>query len=358
MDNLNAVLHQMGVFGIELRKRDLDVIYALPGSLNEGKKKTCGKGGKDWFRFYLFRPNRGGSFITGSFGTYRHGGSWQKVDNDFAPLNAAERERQRQERVEKARQAAAERACEIANARADAAIHWRRGEREGRSPYLERKGVQGESCRYLARQLVLRWPARDSREPDTVVRLPEGTLMLPLIRYDLPRDEALRGLQFIRPDGQKVYLRGFDKQGAALRLGTVEDDTPLLLVVEGYATGLTVRAALDRRLPVFVAFDAGNLAHVVPLLRELHPGVRILICADDDWKTVDQRSQRLNNPGRTAARAIARQVSGVDMVYPVFDNARRGEKDTDFDDLRTREGLEVARRQLEGAVRMMERVHG
>ncbi|WP_395351039.1 toprim domain-containing protein [Variovorax sp. UC122_21] len=358
MDNLNAVLRQMEAFGIELRRPPgLDDVARIQ-AMKEGKRTTIGKGGKAWFKFYIFRPRSGGSFITGSFGSYKHGGSWEKVDNHFAPLDAGERERERQERAEAIRRAAAERADEIANARADAAIHWRAGKREGQSPYLERKGVQGESCRYLARQLVLRWPARDSRQPDTVVRLPEGTLMLPLIRYDLPREEALRGLQFIRPDGQKVYLRGFDKQGAALRLGTVEDDTQLLLVVEGYATGLTVRMALDHRLPVFVAFDAGNLAHVVPLLRELHPDVRILICADDDWKTVDQRTQRLNNPGRTAARAIARQVTGVDMVYPVFDNTRRGEKDTDFDDLRTREGLEVARRQLEGAVQMMERVHG
>jgi len=357
MDNLNAVLHQMEAFGIELRDVDKGRIASLGGSAHEGKRKTCGKKGKDWFKLYVFRPQSGGSYITGSFGTYRHGGSWEKVEHDWAPLSEADRERQARERAAAAQRAAAERAAEIANARMDAAIHWRQGVKEGLSPYLQNKGVVGESCRYLPQPLTLRWPGREG-EPDTVVRLPAGTLLLPLVRYDLPREEALRGIQFIRPDGQKVYLRGFDKPGSSLRLGTVEASTQLLLVVEGYATGLTVRTAIERRFPVYVAFDAGNLAHVVPLLRELHPELRILICADDDWQTKDQRTQRLTNPGRAAAKAIAKQVPGVDVIYPVFDDARRELKDTDFNDLQMRQGLEVVQRQLETVVRMMERVHG
>ena len=131
-----------------------------------------------------------------------------------------------------------------------------------------------------------------------------------------------------------------------------------MLVVEGYATGLTVRMALERELPVYVAFDAGNLAHVVPLLRELHADVRMLICADDDWRTRDPITGALTNPGRTAAKAIAKQVHGVDIVYPVFEAKRRQPGDTDFDDLRMRQGLAAVSRQLQGAVRMMERVHG
>ena len=351
MQNYEQVLHQMQEFGIELRQKD------LPLKIDTKKRITCGAKSKDWYRLYEFRPDAGGSYITGSFGTYRHGGSWQKVEVDWKPLSDAERERMARERAAKAAAAAAGRELEIANARLNAAQHWRQGQREGGSPYLERKGVQGEACRYLVAQLVLRWPG-DRGEPDTVVRLPAGTLMVPMIRYDLPREEALRGIQFIRPDGQKVFLRGFDKPGTALRLGEVDDFTPILLVVEGYATGLTVRTAIARRLPVFVAFDAGNLAHVVPLLRDLHPDVGILICADDDWQTREQRTQKLINPGRTAAKAIAKQVPGVDIVYPVFDDRKRGRKQTDFDDLRTLQGLEVVTRQLENALTMMERVHG
>jgi putative DNA primase/helicase len=115
--------------------------------------------------------------------------------------------------------------------------------------------------------------------------------------------------------------------------------------------------ATEQRFPVYVAFDAGNLAHVVPLLRELHPEVRMLICADDDWQTRDPITKKLNNPGRTAAKNIAKQVNGCDIVYPVFDGTRQ-HGDTDFDDLRIRQGLDAVKRQLLGAITMMERVHG
>lgn len=337
MDNLDAVLRQMEAFGVELQDKDEAAIRDLAGSSNEGKRKTCGKGGKDWFKFYVFRPDHGrATYITGSFGTYRHGGSWEKVEQDWAPLTAAERERKAAERA--AKLAAAAKAKEESKrlAAMRAVDLWHYAAKTGHSPYLERKGLQGEACRYLA----------------------DGTLVILMIRYDLPRDQAIQAAQRILPSGEKKYSYGFDKPGCALRLGLVDDATPLLLVVEGYATGLTVRAALDYRLPVYVAFDAGNLAHVVPMLRELHPEVRILVCADDDWQTRDPRTKQLNNPGRTAAKAIAKQVAAVDLVYPVFDNKTRQLGDTDFDDLRMRQGLEAVSRQLRGVVQMMERVHG
>ncbi|RIX74458.1 toprim domain-containing protein [Acidovorax cavernicola] len=335
MDNLNAVLHQMQDFGIELRRAPGPDDVQRIQDMKEGKRTTIGKGGKSWFKFYLFRPDKGGVYITGSFGTYRGGGSWEKVEQDWAPLSAAERERQARDRAEASARAAAEReeARRIAAMRAGELWHF--ASREGRSPYLERKGLQGEACRYL----------------------PDGTLVILMLRYDLPREQAVQAAQRIMPNGEKMYSAGFSKPGCSLRLGTVDDSTQLIAVVEGYATGLTVRTALDHQIPVYVAFDAGNLHHVVPMLRELHPDVRLLICADDDWLTRDPITKKLNNPGRTAAKAIAKRVPCVDIVYPVFDSTRqRG--DTDFDDLRLRQGIEAAARQLQGAVRMMERVHG
>lgn len=356
MDNLQQVLLQMSAFGIELREnRD------LPLKLDTRKSVTCGKGGKDWYKLYLFRRDQdkgGGAYIVGTFGTYRHGGASQKVDPGWVPLSPEERERRAAELREQRARAAAERRQEIENAAAEAIAIWRKGEKEGQSPYLERKGVAGEACRYLSNQLVLRWPG-DPGEEDTVVRLVAGTVLVPLLRYDMPKDRALRALQFIKPDGGKFYLRGMDKPGCCLRLGDIDAaTTPLLLVTEGYATGLTARAALDRAHPVFVALDAGNLAHVVPLLRSLYPITRILILADDDWKTREPVSGDLTNPGRTAARAIAKKVDGCDLVWPTFAAGTRGDKDTDYNDLQAREGLDAVRKQLAGVVEMMARRYG
>jgi putative DNA primase/helicase len=352
MDNYEEVLHQMQAFGIELQQKNLPLKFDTP------KKVTCGAKGKDWYRLYLFRPDRGGCFIVGTFGTYRHGGSSQKVDVNWSRLSDDERQRHARERKAAEERAVIARAAEVANAMADAGTLWRGAAREGVSPYLARKGLAGEACRYLPQGLVLRWPARRGSERETIVRLPPGTLVVPLVRYDLTRDEALRGLQFIRPDGQKIYQRGFEKACCSLRLGIVDANTWLIIVVEGFATGLSCRLALDFRFPVFVAFDAGNLAHVVPMLRTLYADARLLICADDDWKTRDPATKVLNNPGRTIAKAIAKQVSGCDIVWPVLSPVDRRDKDTDFDDLRMREGLEVVQRQLGGVTRLLERAYG
>jgi len=331
MDNLQSVLLQMQQFGIELRDRD------LPLKLDTPRSVTCGAKGKDWYKLYTFRPDAGGSFVVGTFGTYRHGGSAQKVEVDWQPLSEAERERAKAERAAARARAEAKRREEAALAAMGAAELLARASRKGASPYLQRKGVDPEACRFL----------------------PDGTLVLPLMHYGMPLPDRLRGVQRILPDGRKLYTKGFDKPGCSCRLGKADPkSSALLMVCEGYATGLTARMATLRQHPVFVALDAGNLAHVVPLLRALYPRSRILVLADDDWQTRDPHTGELTNPGRTAARAVAKQVPGCDFVTPIFAAATRDRGDTDFNDLHAREGLDAVRRQLSGVVAAMARFYG
>jgi putative DNA primase/helicase len=193
---------------------------------------------------------------------------------------------------------------------------WATASREGESAYLVRKAVQAEACRYL----------------------PDGSIVIPLLRYDLPREQALQGVQQIWPDGAKRFTAGLAKKGTCVRLGHVVVGEPMLLC-EGYATGLTLRMAVDRRLPVFVALDAGNLLPVAELLRGLYPASKLLICADDDYRTD-------GNPGREKAHKASRAVAHCQYLYPIFRPGNRGPKDTDFNDLHVREGLGIVRRQL------------
>ena len=172
MDNYQDVLLQMKQFGIELRDKD------LPLKLDTPKSKTCGKGGKDWYKLYLFRRDRekgGGEYVVGTFGTYRHGGASQKVDVEWAPLSPEERARRAEELRAQRAKAAAERRAEIANAMAEAIDVWRRGVKDGHSPYLERKGVTGEACRYLAEPLVLRWPGEPGEDESVAIRGERGS---------------------------------------------------------------------------------------------------------------------------------------------------------------------------------------
>jgi putative DNA primase/helicase len=324
MDNYASVVHQMEAFGVEFTSRDLPLVIPTP------KRRTCGKKGKWWYWLQLFRPRNGGEYVVGKFGTYKHGGSECKVEIDWKPLSDAERARFKAEQAaagERAKLAKAEAAALAAMGAADL---WRRAAREGRSPYLERKGLVGEACRYL----------------------PDGTLVIPLLRYDYPREDALRAVQRILPDGFKSFTKGFSKSGSALRLGQGDPTTELVLVCEGYATGLSIRMAMEKTLPVYVALDAYNLVWVVEILRKLHPRARLLICADDDWKSADQDGA---NPGRNKAKLAAKTTERCDIVWPVFNPATRQDKDTDFDDLRQREGLPAVAKQLGAVVRAIER---
>ncbi|MGY8903220.1 MAG: toprim domain-containing protein [Burkholderiales bacterium] len=325
MDNYAAVLHQMQAFGVDFKAADLPLTIPTP------KRKTCGAKGKYWYWLQLFRPRNGGCFVVGKFGTYRHGGSECKVDVDWRELADADKERLAAERLAAAERARLAKAEGAALAALGAAELWRRASPQGRSPYLARKGVQAEACRYL----------------------PDGTLVVPLLRYDWPRGQALCGVQRVLPDGTKLFTKGFAKPGCAVRLGVVQATDAVVLVCEGYATGLTLRMATAQAVAVYVALDAGNLAHVLPLLRELHPACHLLVCADDDWRTVDPHNGELTNPGRTAARAVCKQVSRADFVWPVFDAATRQAKDTDYNDLHQRGGLPAVQRQLAGVLAAM-----
>ena len=315
MDNYASVVHQMQAFGVEFASKDLPLVIPTP------KRKTCGVKGKWWYWLQLFHPRAGGTYVVGKFGTYKHGGSEAKVEVDWKPLSDAEKARfQEEQRAARARadQAKAD-AAELAAL--NAADLWARARRDGHSPYLQRKGVEGEACRFL----------------------PDGTLVIPLLRYDKPREEALRAVQRIQPDGFKLFTKGFAKTGCSLRLGDIDASTWVAMVCEGYATGLSIRMATGRRWPVFVALDAYNLVWVVEILRAMYPTLHLLVCADDDWKSADQEGP---NPGRRKAMQAAKTTPSCDIVWPVFDPATRQEKDTDYNDLHQRQGLEAVERQL------------
>lgn len=102
----------------------------------------------------------------------------------------------------------------------------------GHHPYLERKGFPTE------RGLIH-----------------EDALVIPM-----RRDGGIESVQRIWPDGRKKFLAGARASGTSFELGR----GGLRWLVEGYATGLSVRAALKllyRADTVVVCFSASGLAH-------------------------------------------------------------------------------------------------
>lgn len=107
----------------------------------------------------------------------------------------------------------------------------------------------------------------------------DGALLIPMRSLS----GVLQGLQVIRwIESDRLYekkmLHGMRAKGGVFRLG--HQGAPETILVEGYATGLSVRAALHSvglRASVLVCFSAGNLVHVAPMVRG-----RCFVFADHD----------------------------------------------------------------------------
>ena len=152
------------------------------------------------------------------------------------------------------------------------------------------------------------------------------------------------GAQIINPDGGKKFLSGTAKQGAwhwllheptnhnlsrrereAIELRRQDD---IIAVVEGWATGCAVA---ERGLPrVAVAFDAGNLVHVVQRLLVLYPHNPIVIFADDD-DINPKTGKQAGKAGAEAARALDPQRIGIE--YPAWSVGKKPDGASDFNDL-------------------------
>ena len=205
------------------------------------------------------------------YGTWREPGT-RHVWQANRPIDPAEYARQREAaelrrtRLRTEREQTHARAAEVArriweNSEPAAAGH----------PYLVRKGIEP----HLARQ------SRDS-------------LVIPL--HDTAGE--VQNVQFIRPDGQKRFLKGGRKKGCFCWIGGTPAER--WFVAEGFATAATVHEVTGE--PVAMAFDAGNLVPVVGALVERLPG-RCVIAADNDETGL-----------RYAYRAAARY--GVGVTYP------------------------------------------
>mgnify|MGYP000542408778 CR=1 FL=1 len=235
-------------------------------------------------------------------------------------------------RAAKAAKSEADRQARAKSAAKRAVSQWRMASTEGTSPYLERKMVVAEACRYLA----------------------DSGVLVPMVRYDLS-PPALVGKQLIKGDGEKRYSGGMDRSGAACRLGDAPADGDDIGIGEGYATCLTIRMATQHGLTVFVAFDTAGLDGVARILRKLYPTSRIIFFADDDYLT--------RGAGLAKATAAAAAIGNAAVLLPTFTTPRRQTKKdeslpmlTDFNDLHVAESLEVVAAQVKAGVSAAQRV--
>lgn len=219
--------------------------------------------------------------------------------------------RQRIESMQAAREA--ERQTKAREARKwSAQIYAAAHEAGPENPYLRRKGLTAAPG--------------GAREDSS------GALIIPL--YD--STGSMAGVQRISPDGSKRFPWGFAKKGCFAWLDGAQET---VLICEGYATACSLHAATG--YAVVAALDAGNLPEVAPVIRQVLPQCRIIICADNDQWT--QKQGRPWNPGMEYARRAANAVGGS-VISPSFRDLAGNP--TDFNDLQVREGLDEVRQQV------------
>ncbi len=324
--NFDDAVGQLTDHGFEMPKGGWSVGIDSP-NIGGVRVKVEGVSQKGWFKLFTISLDDGRPALVGSFGWWVGAGEVVhkiklNVDGKSHKMSAEQREavRTRMAAERKAQEAAAQRIAERCAAKADKA--WRGQCKEGsrdQSEYLKRKQIE-----------------------------PHGGRFLPGGKFCIPLQDAERrtyGLQVIydqKKNGRdkNFWPAGLAKKGHFFLIGGIPDR--LLLIAEGFATAASLHQAT--KLPVAVAFDAGNLLPVAKNLRAKYKRAKILICADDDYLTE-------GNPGVTHARNAAMAVEG-EVVFPVFTDERQTDTKgpTDFNDLHLLEGLHLVTKQVEATI--------
>lgn len=314
--NYNEVLHQMRDFGL------------VVGSIDTGKMQRCKVENdherRGWYMLHDLRLDDGDNVLVGSFGRWQgNDNNAQKIDLSSRKLSDDQRAVLKKRIADDKKRVDAERQRMADEAAKQAKTRWDELLPVGSCQYLESKSVQAHGLRF-------------SELGEAFVPMLDGNGKLHGLQILLPKDHPR-----IKETGRNkdFWPAGLIKKGHWHQLGAVRD---VVLIAEGYATAASIFEATG--LPVAVAFDAGNLLPVAEAIKKRYRNAKVLICADDDFKSE-------GNPGMSAASAAALAVGGA-VIAPVFTIDREvGKKGlTDFNDLHLGEGLHAVRAQIESKI--------
>jgi putative DNA primase/helicase len=242
-----------------------------------------------------------GDVPAGAFGCWRGDVNSTWCSKDAKTMTQAERSAHQRRMQAIAAQREADKAQRQQDAATAAARRWEAatGAPAGH-PYLVHKGIKAHGIKAEGEALLI--PLRDTMG-------------------------KLHSLQVIDPEGDKRFQSSGRIKGCYFAIGKPNG---VLVIAEGVATGASIHEATGHA--VACAMNAGNLVEVAKALHAKYPALRLILAADDDWKTD-------GNPGMVKAQEAAQAVSGR-LAVPRFDG-ERGDKETDFNDLHQRAGLEA-----------------
>lgn len=147
------------------------------------------------------------------------------------------------------------------------------------------------------------------------VRFEHNKLLVPVVTF-VNGQQQIRNIQSIADDGQKLFMAGGQVKGCFCSICFPQqlENPDIVLICEGYATGISIFLAINQTIPVFIAFNAGNLVNVGQVLRQHYPQARIIFCADNDSQTAGKTGK---NPGVESAKYASQLVNG-EVIIPNF----------------------------------------
>ena len=296
----------------------------------EGDKPSIKKGS------YVLRVDNDG-FAVGGFMSQREG-LWHTWHSKSTRKASEEEKAAWQQKRDEAKAAADEAARHLRIKAADVSAQmWADASADATAGhgYVTRKAMLGDGLRV--------WTDLDRFEDCLLVPVMRGPDMV--------------GMQKIYADGEKLFVYGSDMRGGHYWLGS-PDGAAVVAIGEGVATCDTVRQATG--WPVCVAFNAGNLKEVCQSVARSYPGARIVVIADNDLWTWDNKARKnkpdvlpakdapewaewrangwLRNVGREAAEQAAAGIGGAQVLYP--------EAGGDWNDYASVSGLDAVTAQL------------
>ena len=140
----------------------------------------------------------------------------------------------------------------------------------------------------------------------------------------------VQSIQWIPADSgkSKMFYPGASLDGAfwSIALAALDKDSEgIILLGEGCATMSKVFELTSR--PCAAAMSCFKLKETAKILHEAYPKCKIVMIADNDWETEQEREY---NPGIRGAQAVVQAKLAVDVIYPKFAPTDKGL--TDWDD--------------------------
>ena len=137
----------------------------------------------------------------------------------------------------------------------------------------------------------------------------------------------LLSIQWITEDGQKLFFEGAELKGAlfSIDMFTIDNNYEgIILIGEGVATMLKVYDLTG--YPCAAVMSCFRLEELAAIIHKNYPLAKIIITADNDWKTAQKRGQ---NPGLFYAGGVCKKKLAAGYVFPEF---KPHEEGTDWDD--------------------------